>query len=126
MPAGATGGAGANSFTAGETEAYPWPPATLNNVPENAPATALPSYAETGSIITLPTPTFTNIPTTVSQGTGWYDSSDTTAGVTVIQGCSYPDAWSALNQPLPTLCGGGATAAAAAATPALTARYGRH
>jgi glucan 1,3-beta-glucosidase len=93
----ATGGAGANSFTPGETQAYPWPPVTLNNVPDGAAVTQLPSYVETGSIVTLPTPTLTGVPASVSQGDGWYDSSDTTAGVTAIQGCSYPDAWSAVS-----------------------------
>ena len=41
--------------------------------------------------------------TTVDPGDGWYNSADTGAGVTTVAGCSYPpDAWRALEAPIPT------------------------
>jgi glucan 1,3-beta-glucosidase len=39
-------------------------------------------------------------------GSGWFDSADTTSMVTLVAGCTYPDAWSAVGSPVPAVCTG--------------------
>jgi len=57
-------------------------------------ATLLPTYTSTGSDPTLPPPTLTASAThSIDVGDGWYDTADNGLAATVIQGCSYPDAW---------------------------------
>jgi hypothetical protein len=104
----ATGGAGAGTIAPSFLASFSqWPPATLANA--NGPASLLPSYTSTGSIITMPPPALTPTPTkSVSVGDGWFDAGDTAGGVTTVQGCSYPNAWSAVGVSVPSQCGGGA------------------
>ncbi|KII95444.1 glycoside hydrolase family 5 protein [Plicaturopsis crispa FD-325 SS-3] len=117
-----TGGVGAGTIAASATAAFPYPPASLSGVDGGVAATALPSYASTGSVVTLPPPTLT---VAASTGDGWFDTADTAGGVTVVAGCTYPDAWSAVGIPVPTVCGGGAAAAARAViTPAPPSKGG--
>ncbi|KAJ7185898.1 glycoside hydrolase [Mycena filopes] len=107
-----TGGAGAGTIDAGATEASGvWPPATVSNVPAGA-LTLMPTYTATGVVPTLsyvtPAPTPTGggsgpgVQPTVSVGDGWFDKGDTALGMTAVAGCTYPDAWRALDAPAPT------------------------
>jgi len=104
-----TGGAGAGTISPSFVSQFnQWPPASLSHA--SSPASLLPSYTSTGSVVTLPPPTLTaSVSTTrsVSVGDGWFDTADTAGGVTAIQGCSYPNAWSAVDVAVPTPCGGG-------------------
>ncbi|KAJ7142765.1 glycoside hydrolase family 5 protein [Mycena epipterygia] len=105
-----TGGAGAGTIDPSVSTQFPWPPVTISHVA--APVTLLPTYTPTGSVATLtyitPTPTAGSGsgragPTpTVSVGNGWFDAGDTALAMTVVAGCSYPDAWSAVSSPVPT------------------------
>lgn len=108
-----TGGAGAGQMAAAETAPYPYPPVTLENPPFSA--TLLPSYTSTGSISTLPAPTYTNSKgAKISGGDGWFDAQDTLAAPTPIAGCNYPNAWGSENVatlPPAVVCGGAAGAA---------------
>ncbi|KAJ6528100.1 glycoside hydrolase superfamily [Mycena capillaripes] len=108
-----TGGAGAGTIHAAATnDIGTWPPATISNVDAGA-MTLLPTYTATGSVPTLTyiTPTITasgaTMTPTVSIGNGWFDAEDTALGVTAVAGCTYPDAWGALDLPAPSaLCTG--------------------
>ena len=83
-----TGGDGAGSIPATVTASYPWPPSTISNA--GGSPSLLPQYTPTGSISTLPPPTFTSTKVTIN---GWYDSGDTVPAPTPISGCTYPNAW---------------------------------
>jgi len=111
-----TGGAGAGTMPASVTAAYgQWPPAALNGIGVAADVALLPVYTSTGNIVTLPPPTFTATAThSISAGDGWFDAADNGDGVTVIQGCTYPNAWSASGIPIPSACGGAQAVVAAA------------
>ncbi|KAJ7463501.1 glycoside hydrolase family 5 protein [Mycena galericulata] len=113
-----TGGAGAGTIAPTAIASFgTWPPATISNVAAAA-LTVLPTYTQTGSVATLtyitPTPSGSasgaaTVKPTVSVGNGWVDPSDTAPGVTSVAGCTYVDAWSALNAAVPTptaLCTG--------------------
>ncbi|KAJ7066845.1 glycoside hydrolase family 5 protein [Mycena belliarum] len=106
-----TGGAGAGTIDATVTQQFGvWPPATISNVDAGA-LTVLPTYTATGSVATLtyitPSVTRSTVTPTVTPGNGWFNAGDTAPGVTAVAGCTYPDAWSALNLPAPTtLCKG--------------------
>ena len=83
-----TGGDGAGNIPATVTASYPWPPATISGA--GSPPSLLPQYTPTGSISTLPPPTFTATKVTIK---GWHDGGDTMPAPTPISGCSYPNAW---------------------------------
>ena len=92
-----TGGAGAGSITdqAMYSSFSAWPPASLGTTPVNV----LPTYTQTGSIITAPPAAQpTSFPSGYSSsanvGDGWIQPSDTAGFYTPVAGCSYPDAWS--------------------------------
>jgi len=83
---------------------YPWPPAALLDVPI---ATALPQYTPTGTIVTMPGPTFTdpaNPSKTIDAGSGWFNPQDTGGMYVPKSGCTYPDAWNANGLPIPAQC----------------------
>ncbi|KAJ2922815.1 hypothetical protein H1R20_g14280, partial [Candolleomyces eurysporus] len=87
-----TGGAGAGLATG--AGGYPWPPTTINGV--GAAAIELPAYTATGTIATLPAPTFTGSSgQSISSGNGWFNPDDTALAPTPVAGCTYPDAWNA-------------------------------
>ncbi|KAJ7511119.1 glycoside hydrolase family 5 protein [Mycena galericulata] len=110
-----TGGTGAGTIAPTAIASFgTWPPATISNVAAAA-LTVMPTYTQTGSVATLtyvtPTPSgrAATVTPTVSVGDGWVDPSDTAQGVTSVAGCTYVDAWSALNAAVPTptaLCTG--------------------
>ena len=83
-----TGGDGAGNVPPSVTASYPWPPATILSA--GGPPSLLPQYTPTGSISTLPPPTFTGTKVSIN---GWYDSGDTVPAPTPIPGCAYPNAW---------------------------------
>ncbi|KAJ4463749.1 glycoside hydrolase superfamily [Lentinula edodes] len=120
-----TGGVDAGTIAATATAEFGvWPPAQISGVAVDQMA-FVPTYTPTGSVVTLPPPTLTATTKSISEGNGWFDSSDTTSAATAIAGCSYPDAWDAISATVPaTVCGGGAvttsTAAAASAVPSVS------
>lgn len=93
-----TGGEGA--FLATGASAYPWPPRSISNT--FSAQTSLPTYAVTGTPITLPPPTFTFI-TTVKKSIVVSMTVMPTSGFppgkalapTPSSGCNYPPAWDA-------------------------------
>ncbi|TCD64392.1 hypothetical protein EIP91_004140 [Steccherinum ochraceum] len=101
-----TGGAGAGTIAASASAQFgQWPPASISGV--NVPASALPTYTATASIITLtPSTVATNAAT--KNGDGWFNTQDNSPMVTPVAGCTYPDAWSATNAPVPAQCTGAA------------------
>ncbi|GAA5832811.1 hypothetical protein JCM5353_008342 [Sporobolomyces roseus] len=99
-----TGGAGAGSITdqAMYSSFSAWPPASLGTTPVNV----LPTYTQTGSIITAPPATQpTSFPSGYSSsanvGDGWIQPTDTAGFYTPVAGCSYPDAWSGVQASIP-------------------------
>lgn len=100
-----TGGAGAGDIPASVSASLAWPPPTLSNA---GPITDLPSYTPTGSVPTLPVPTFTatsgKSTSTISAGDGWANSADTAGLMTDIAGCSYLDPWVGTADPPSPLC----------------------
>ena len=106
-----TGGAGAGTLAATVTVQYPWPPSDL----QGTDVSLLPVYTSTGSIATLPAPTFTDTSgkPIVPGDDGWFNTNDVQPGPTPIPGCGYPDPWNAITVPVPTatVCTGGANAA---------------
>ncbi|TCD64393.1 hypothetical protein EIP91_004141 [Steccherinum ochraceum] len=100
-----TGGAGAGSIAASASAQLPWPPASITKA--NAAGSLLPTYTATASIITLsPSAVATNAAT--KNGDGWFNAQDNSPMVTTVAGCTYPDAWSAADLPVPTQCTGAA------------------
>ncbi|KAI0359285.1 glycoside hydrolase [Trametes cingulata] len=95
------GGAGAGTIAAGATADLAWPP-QLSNVPA-ADMAQLPQYTPTGTIATLPPPTFSTpgVTVTAAVGNGWFNAQDTTPAATPIAGCAYPDAWDAVGAAIP-------------------------
>ncbi|KAJ4471412.1 glycoside hydrolase family 5 protein [Lentinula aciculospora] len=117
-----TGGTGAGTIAATATAEFGiWPPAQISGVAA-AQMAFVPTYTPTGSVATLPPPTLTSTTKSISEGNGWFDSSDTTSAATAIAGCSYPDAWDAISATVPaTVCGGGSVTTTSSATTATTA-----
>ncbi|KAF8883295.1 glycoside hydrolase superfamily [Infundibulicybe gibba] len=95
-----TGGVGAGTIVA--TAGFPWPPATISGA---GLAASLPTYTPTGTIATLPPPTFTGATKTADVGNGWFNAQDTTGAPTTIAGCTYPDGWNAQDVAAPVACG---------------------
>lgn len=105
-----------SSISATDIAQYPWPPATISNAP--ADPADLPMYTPTGTIATLPPPTYTSTSgQNIDAGDGWADAQDTIPAYTAIAGCTYPDAWDAIDVPVPAPCGNVAPIARAAPTP---------
>jgi len=101
-----TGGVGAGSIAAATTQQLPWPPLTINNIPNPTAVNLLPTYTNTAPAETLSmsTPTFTanGAVSTASAGNGWANPNDTGGGPTTVAGCTYPDPWNAIDAPMPT------------------------
>ncbi|PPQ78311.1 hypothetical protein CVT25_011682 [Psilocybe cyanescens] len=97
------GGAGAGVISPALTSRYPWPPVQFadgNQVDQ------LPVYTSTGSVVTLPMPTFTDSNGNVVAVTanGWFNANDNAPAPTPIAGCAYPDPWDANGVAIPTGC----------------------
>jgi aryl-phospho-beta-D-glucosidase BglC (GH1 family) len=89
-----TGGAGAGDTP--NLNQYVWPPTTIGGIPA-ASVNKLPQYTQTGSILSLPVPTFTqpDSSSTTVIGNGWANTADALPLYTPIAGCGYPDTWNA-------------------------------
>lgn len=103
-----TGGAGAGQIPASILASYRWPPTSISNA---GAATLLPSYTPTGTIPTLPAPTFSPTGTAsksvINAGSGWQNPSDTAGAMVAISSCSYLDPWIGPDaQPPSPLCSG--------------------
>ena len=83
----------------------------------------LPSYTSTGSIITLPGPTFTSssgspATTTINVGNGWENAADNQGLFTPIPTCTYLDPWVSPGTPAPSpLCAAAARREESSITP---------
>lgn len=100
-----TGGSGADNIPASVSSQYAWPPTLISSA---GAATLLPTYTPTGSLVTLPGPTFTDSSKkTVSAGNGWANSADNTGMYVPVPTCSYLDPWVGPTAAPPSpLCGG--------------------
>lgn len=100
-----TGGAGAGQIPVSVSSSLSWPPEVLSNA---GPVSLLPSYTPTGTVPTLPAPTFAatsgKSTSTKSAGDGWENSADTAGLMTDIAGCSYLDPWVGAAPPPSPLC----------------------
>ncbi|KAK4047108.1 hypothetical protein OIO90_006310 [Microbotryomycetes sp. JL221] len=104
-----TGGAGAGTMlnTAMEAAYTQWPPSSLGTTP----VSNLPTLTPTGTRQTMPALTQTSLPvgyTAVpSVGDSWAYPNDSRGAYVKVEGCDYPDAWSAVTASVPTApCGG--------------------
>lgn len=97
-----TGGAGIG-IPASVSASYAWPPATISQA---GAVSTLPAYTPTGTIPTLPVPTFTG--KSVNAGNGWANPSDTTRMNVPIPSCTYLDPWVDPGTAPPAACGAGA------------------
>lgn len=118
-----TGGAGADKLQAAFTASYAWPPTAVTSA---GAATLLPTYTPTGTVVTLPVPTFTkSAGGTVDAGNGWANTaSDTASNNVPIATCSYLDPWvgPTAAPPSPLCSGGGAARRNEIPPPVITGR----
>lgn len=108
-----TGGTGAGQIAASVSEEYAWPPSTISN---GGAVTLLPSYTPTGTVATLPPPTFAvtsgKSVATANAGNGWQNPSDSAGEMVGIATCSYLDPWIGPSATPPSpLCQSGVAAA---------------
>ncbi|KAI0687137.1 glycoside hydrolase family 5 protein [Cytidiella melzeri] len=99
-----TGGAGADQIPATFSSSFAWPPTSISNA---GAVTLLPSYTQTGTIPTLPAPSFTSA-SSVSVGNGWENAADNVGIAVAIPTCSYLDPWVGTVAPPSPLCSGAA------------------
>ncbi|KJA23279.1 glycoside hydrolase family 5 protein [Hypholoma sublateritium FD-334 SS-4] len=105
-PATATGGTGAGTIAPTQLASHTFPPASIMPSFTGTQVALLPTYTPTGSLKTLPGPTFTAAPS-ATVGMGWNNAADNQPAYVPISGCTYPDPWNAVSSPLPsTTCGG--------------------
>jgi len=115
-----TGGTGAGQIPASVSAEYAWPPATIS---EGGALAKLPSYTPTGTIATLPPPTFTvKSGKSVDAGNGWNNPSDNAGEMVGIPTCSYLDPWIGSATPPSPLCNSGVTQTPAIARALRSAR----
>jgi glucan 1,3-beta-glucosidase len=86
-----TGGSGAGQIPNSVSLKLAWPPTSISNA--GAAVTLLPHYTHTGTIPTLPAPTFVNATNSVKAGDGWENPSDTLGLAVPIATCTYPSPW---------------------------------
>ena len=91
-----------SSIPAATSVLLPWPPATMTSA--DVSVSLLPTYTNTGPVITMPVPTtFTSAPSKVTSGfDGWFDQAGTAGGVVTVQGCTYPNEYSPTFAVVPT------------------------
>ncbi|KAF7353600.1 Glycoside hydrolase [Mycena venus] len=106
-----------------------WPPPSIvfaNGV--TSPANVLPTFAPSGSPLTLPGPTITpasgqpSATASVNDGSGWANPQDQAGMMKPVAGCSYLDPWigSSSSPPSPLCTNAAAARAQAAAEPGIT------
>jgi glucan 1,3-beta-glucosidase len=94
-----TGGAGIG-IPPSVSSSYAWPPTTISQA---GSVSTLPFYTPTGTIPTLPVPTFTG--KSINAGNGWANPSDTTRMHVPIPTCTYLDPWVDPGTAPPASCG---------------------
>ena len=116
-----TGGANADKLQATFTSSYTWPPTAITSA---GAATLLPTYTSTGTVVTLPGPTFTNSAgKTADAGTGWQNTADAASNNVPIKTCSYLDPWVGPTAAPPSpLCSGGTARRDEIPPPVITGR----
>ena len=100
-----TGGTGAGSNV--QSSGLQWPPVSISS---GGPVASLPSYTPTGTIVTLPGPTFTDASGStvkVDVGNGWVNPSDTMGMYVPNPSCSYLDPWVGPTATPPPVCSSG-------------------
>ena len=100
-----TGGSGAGSNVQSNT--LQWPPTSISS---GGLIASLPSYTPTGTVVTLPVPTFTDYSGSVVKvdaGNGWENPSDSRGMYVTISGCSYLDPWVGPTAAPPAVCKNG-------------------
>ena len=97
-----TGGSGAGNIPASVSSSLAWPPTSISNA--GTAVSLLPQYTRTGTIPTLPAPSFTG-KKSVSAGSGWENPSDTLGLAVPIATCTYPSAWLESGFTVPPACG---------------------
>ena len=99
-----TGGTGAGSNI--QSSGLQWPPVSITS---GGPVASLPSYTPTGTIVSLPGPTFTQSSGSdaINVGNGWNNPSDTRGMYVQIQGCTYLDPWVGPSATPPAVCSSG-------------------
>ncbi|KAH7909262.1 exo-beta-1,3-glucanase [Hygrophoropsis aurantiaca] len=102
-----TGGANAGQIAAAVSSSYAWPPAQISN---GGVLADLPSYTPTGTVATLPPPTFSVGSSTANAGDGWANPSDAAGGMVGIATCSYLNPWVGTVPPPSPLCSSPAAA----------------
>ncbi|GAA5970274.1 hypothetical protein JCM11641_001644 [Rhodosporidiobolus odoratus] len=119
-----TGGSGAGTFSdqAMYTSFSAWPPESIGAAASTGPyltaVSNLPTYTQTGSIITMsaaasPTSFPSGYDASVNVGSGWVQSTDTAKFYTTAADCTYVDPWSGAGvaNPSTPYCGGETAAA---------------
>ena len=101
-----------SSIPAADRAANTWPPSSFTRA--EVPVSLMPTFTPTGTVITMPPPTFTAAPASITAGVdGWANDRDTAAGMVPVAGCPYPDFYEATFAAVPvTPCVGAAGAAA--------------
>lgn len=95
--------------------AHPWPITTLQPSFNAAQMSQLPQYTRTGSPLSVATPTYSDLPESVSAALAATTSIAPQPAFTPISGCSYPNEYNAADLPVPTsACGAGTPNLAAA------------
>ncbi|KAJ2917012.1 hypothetical protein MD484_g3422, partial [Candolleomyces efflorescens] len=89
FPATATGGAGAGTLNPTASASHPFPPATISPSFSGTQIGLLPTYTPTGSLKTLPAPTFAAAPS-ASVGSGWNNAGDNEPAYVSVYFSSYP------------------------------------
>jgi len=108
-----------SSIPASSLSNYPWPPPTISHA--DVPVTLMPTYTDTATVITMPVPTYSSAPRSLTQSfNGWFDSSDTSGGITTVAGCTYPDEYTGSFSVIPTAPCTGPTAGTVPSTTAIT------
>ncbi|KAF8274934.1 glycoside hydrolase family 5 protein [Lactarius quietus] len=110
-----TGGSGAGQIAVSVSSEYSWPPVSLSNA---GAVLTLPRYTPTGTIPTLPVPTFTSTSSSINPGNGWANPSDTVRQAVPIATCTYLSPWCG-TVAVPAVCGTQSTGTLAP-TPATT------
>lgn len=96
-----TGGSGAGSIPSSVSSSNSWPPVSLSNA---GAVTTLPHYTPTGTIPTLPVPTFTSTSSSINPGDGWANPSDNVGLAVPISTCTYLSPWCG-SVAVPAACG---------------------
>jgi glucan 1,3-beta-glucosidase len=117
-----TGGVGAGTIPAAASSQYAWPLTQLVSSVSAGTAlfyaqtdlSRLPQYTRTAAPMSAPTPTFTDLPSSISSQLVPTASLAPQSAFTAVAGCTYPNEYSGNGIPIPTsACGAGQSASQA-------------